>query len=257
MSVYVPGALFVHEPASDVDPLHLMAYCRTLGVKFIYEDKIKEQLQTACSASSSVRWSSHSVRRRVYGVAASQGFSAAAVAQTLDRAAAAFLVTAFHGAALNTLTAHYRVKEHNIRILRPFIYVRSQDLEHFARSQGLPDFGRDLSDKPVLGPSKNKLDRSISLPCGSDKGDSLDREEDLSGSLPELVDPMSSAREILKTHEKLYPYLFSSLKNALHPLISGRNIEKDNRHRKKSVIQMKNGSPVYDSEEGTEEEPVP
>nr|XP_032523108.1 uncharacterized protein LOC116774477 [Danaus plexippus plexippus] len=147
--------------------------------------------------------------------------------------------------------------EHNIRILRPFIYVRSQDLEHFARSQGLPDFGRDLSDKPVLGPSKNKLDRSISLPCGSDKGDSLDREEDLSGSLPELVDPMSSAREILKTHEKLYPYLFSSLKNALHPLISGRNIDKDNRHRKKSVIQMKNGSPVYDSEEGTEEEPVP
>lgn len=29
------------------------------------------------------------------------------------------------------------------------------------------------------------------------------------------------------------------------------------RHRKKSVIQMKNGAPVYDSEEGTEEEPVP
>ncbi|CAG9571672.1 unnamed protein product [Danaus chrysippus] len=251
------GALFVHEPNSDVDPLHLMAYCRTLGVKFIYEDKIKEQLPTACSTSSSIRWSSHSVRRRVYGVAASQGFSAAAVAQTLDRAAAAFLVTAFHGAGLKTLTAHYRVKEHNIRILRPFIYVRSHDLEHFARSQGLPDFGRDVSDRPGLGPSKNKLDRSISLPCGSDKGHSLDREEDLSESLPELLEPLSSARDILKTHEKLYPYIFSSLKNALHPLISGRNIEKDNRHRKKSVIQMKNGSPVYDSEEGTEEEPVP
>ncbi|KOB68927.1 tRNA 2-thiocytidine biosynthesis protein ttcA, partial [Operophtera brumata] len=26
------GALYVHEPKSQVDPLHLMAYCRTLGV---------------------------------------------------------------------------------------------------------------------------------------------------------------------------------------------------------------------------------
>lgn len=38
-----------------------------------------------------------------------------------------------------------------------------------------------------------------------------------------------------------------------------RYIDKElkERHRKKSVIQMKNGAPVYDSEEGTEEEPVP
>lgn len=36
------GALFVHEASSQVDPLHLMAYCRTLGVKFIYEDKFEE-----------------------------------------------------------------------------------------------------------------------------------------------------------------------------------------------------------------------
>lgn len=39
-----------------------------------------------------------------------------------------------------------------------------------------------------------------------------------------------------------------------------RDIEQDlkeHRHRKKSVIQMKNGAPVYDSEEGTDEEAVP
>lgn len=28
------------------------------------------------------------------------------------------------------------------------------------------------------------------------------------------------------------------------------------RHRKRSVIQMKNGAPVYNSDEGTDEEPV-
>lgn len=33
--------------------------------------------------------------------------------------------------------------------------------------------------------------------------------------------------------------------------------QKEQRHRKKSVIQMRNGAPVYDSDEDSEEELVP
>ncbi|KAL4720035.1 hypothetical protein ACJJTC_001600 [Scirpophaga incertulas] len=79
-------------------------------------------------------------------------------------------------------------------------------------------------------------------------------------ALVELTEPLCFARSLLDSQERVYPYLFSSLRSALHPLFSARNIEKDlkeQRHRKKSVIQMKNGAPVYDSEEGTDEEPVP
>ena len=56
------------------------------------------------------RWASHAVRRRAYGAAAAHGYSAAAVAQSLDRAAAAFLASALYAGALRTVKAHYRVK---------------------------------------------------------------------------------------------------------------------------------------------------
>ncbi|XP_064074589.1 uncharacterized protein LOC113404555 isoform X2 [Vanessa tameamea] len=277
------GALFVHEPQSDVDPLHVMAYCRTLGVKFIYQDKLNhEEMQQAEGAGACVRgralhrWASHGVRRRAYGAAAAHGYGVAAVAQSLDRAAAAFLAAALYAGALRTLKAHYRVPEHNIRIIRPFIYVRARSLEVFGWSRALPHFGRhfDSPDTPpadctLTDSGKIILDRSVSVPCtNSTKSDAtLDDQlvenvpESLSETLVEpMVEPLEAAQNLLSSQERAHPYLYTCLKNSLRPLIGARNIEKDikeSRHRKKSVIQMKNGAPVYDSEEGTDEEPVP
>ncbi|XP_041970127.1 uncharacterized protein LOC121726703 [Aricia agestis] len=252
------GALFVQEPDSSVDPLHLMAYCRTLGVKFIYQDKMNhnEMQHSGAHISEVRRWACHGVRRRVYGAAAAHGYGVAALAQCLDNAAQAFIAAALYGGALASTKAHYRVREHNIRIIRPFIYVRSRALRSFAWSRGLPHFAE--THTPDSPPSSDEdksmpLDRSISQPCGS--------KESLHEQLSEpLGEPLVAARELLTSQERTHPYIFTSLKNALHPLIGSRNIEKglkESRHRKKSVIQMKNGAPVYDSEEGTEEEPVP
>lgn len=265
------GALFVHEPQSDVDPLHVMAYCRTLGVKFIYQDKLNHDEMQQRSCDELHRWSSHAVRRRAYSAAAAHGYGVAAVAQSLDRAARAFLAAALYGGALRSLRAHYRVKEHNIRIIRPFIYVRARSLEAFAWSRALPHFGhhRDPPDSPPTDDthtdvSKNILDHSISASAGSSSksdvsiGDQL--AESSSDTLSEtLVEPLVAVQNLLSSQERIHPYLFTSLKNSLRPLISARYIDKElkERHRKKSVIQMKNGAPVYDSEEGTEEEPVP
>ncbi|CAH0746448.1 unnamed protein product [Diatraea saccharalis] len=36
------GALYVHEDKSEMDPRYLMQYCRMLGVKFIYQDKMDD-----------------------------------------------------------------------------------------------------------------------------------------------------------------------------------------------------------------------
>nr|XP_034836610.1 uncharacterized protein LOC117992978 isoform X2 [Maniola hyperantus] len=272
------GALFIQEPESDVDPLHLMAYCRTLGVKFIYQDKLNhEEIQRQNSGSKSSelhRWSSHAVRRRMYGAAAAHGYGVAAVAQNLDHAAKAFLASALYGGALRSTKAHYRVREHNIRIIRPFIYVRARSLEAFGWSQALPLFGHHSPESPPTDTDESKpelLNRSASEPCSNTKDVTLEGQltesisapltETISGSLEEsLMDPLAAAKELLSGQERMHPYIFASLKNALHPLISASNMEKvlkEHRHRKKSVIQMKNGAPVYDSEEGTEEEPVP
>ncbi|CAH2088065.1 unnamed protein product [Euphydryas editha] len=265
------GALFVHEPQSDVDPLHVMAYCRTLGVKFIYQDKLNDDEMQRSSPGEPHRWASHAVRRRAYGAAAAHGYGVAAVAQSLDRAAAAFLAAALHAGALRALKAHYRVKEHNIRIIRPFIYVRARSLEAFAWSRDLPRFGRhcDSPDSPPSGElhtdiSKNILDRSISTSSGSSNKNDVTVGEQLVESESEtlsetLVEPLVAAQNLLCSQERIHPHIFASLKNSLRPLISARYSDKDlkERQRKKSVIQMKNGTPVYDSEEGTEEEPVP
>ncbi|XP_013171398.1 PREDICTED: uncharacterized protein LOC106120591 [Papilio xuthus] len=73
-------------------------------------------------------------------------------------------------------------------------------------------------------------------------------------------EPLSAARDLLAGHERRHPHLFSSLKTALLPLIAARNVDRESaerRHRKKSVIQMRNGAPVVDSDDGSEEEPVP
>ncbi|CAH0719206.1 unnamed protein product, partial [Brenthis ino] len=257
------GALFVQEPQSDVDPLHLMAYCRTLGVKFIYQDKLnREEMQQHGGAGGRLqRWASHAVRRRAYAAAAAHGYGVAALAQSLDRAAAAFLAGALYAGVLDTVKAHYRVKEHNIRIIRPFIYVRERSLETFGWSRDLPHFAHCASpDTPPVddadeGDSANLLNRSESTPCTSSATD-----DTLTQSISETMsEPIAAALDILTNQERLHPFIYTSLKSALRPLISARYIEKDvkERHRKKSVIQMKNGAPVYDSEEGTEEEPMP
>ncbi|KAJ2945237.1 hypothetical protein O0L34_g9308 [Tuta absoluta] len=259
------GALFVHERDSEVDPLHLMAYCRTLGVKLIYQDKLEDEdaqrrNSNATKLSELQRWSCHAVRRRAYVAAAAHGYGVAAIAQHLDHAARVFLATSFHSGALTSVKAHYRVRDHNLRIIRPFIYVREQALLSFCSQTALPEFrarsvsppsppGSPNSDSSTDTGKQVLLERSVSDPCGS-------------GALPERprVEPLSEARGILEAHERHHPFLFNSLKSALHPLISARNIErelKENRHRKKSVIQMKDGAPVYDSDEGTDEEPVP
>ncbi|XP_049878573.1 uncharacterized protein LOC126375626 [Pectinophora gossypiella] len=259
------GALFVHEHNSEVDPLHLMAYCRTLGVKLIYQDKLDDEEKesqrrnssTSAKLSELQRWSTHAVRRRAYCAAAAHGYGVAAVAQHLDHAARAFIASAFHGGALASIKAHYRVREHNIRIIRPFIYVRERMLESFCRQRALPEF---RAQSPPASPAHsddsndNKelhLERSVSEPCGAAQKAAARRA---------CAEPLEHARSILSGHEREHPFLFNSLKNAMQPLISARNIEKDlkeSRHRKKSVIQMKDGAPVYDSEEGTDEEPVP
>ncbi|XP_028172811.1 uncharacterized protein LOC114361819 isoform X1 [Ostrinia furnacalis] len=267
------GALFVHEDKSDMDPRYLMAYCRMLGVKFIYEDKVDVEGTQRRGSSGKVselhRWASHGVRRRAYSAARAHGYGVACVAQPLDRAAAAFLASAFHAGALATVKAHYRVKEHDLRIIRPFIYVRARALDAFARARGLPDFRAppDLDSSPPDSPTSSDhgenskepahIECSVSDPCGSSSKIASTSTCALASTLAE---PLDLARSLLECQERVHPFLFASLKNALHPLISARNIEKDlkeHRHRKKSVIQMKNGAPVYDSEEGTDEEPVP
>lgn len=89
-----------------------------------------------------------------------------------------------------------------------------------------------------------QLDRSISEPCGTTEKvvipqrRSLDESREPLGSTQErlgsiaesetVADPVDAARDMLASQEQMYPYLFTSLKNALHPLFTARYVRMSN-----------------------------
>lgn len=96
-------------------------------------------------------------RGRLYAAARREGFNVLAFGQHLDDLAESFLMSAFHNALLRTMLAHYTVKfashsplplpslrqtgvdrQGDLRIIRPFVYVREKELRAFAESKRLP-----------------------------------------------------------------------------------------------------------------------
>ena len=60
------------------------------------------------------------------------------LAQHLDDLAESFLMSVFHNGVLRTMKACYLNKEEDIRVIRPFVYVREKQLREFAKSMNLP-----------------------------------------------------------------------------------------------------------------------
>ena len=47
-------------------------------------------------------------------------------------------MSVFHNGRLRTMKANYAVREGDLRVVRPFVYVRERQLREFAEAQGLP-----------------------------------------------------------------------------------------------------------------------
>ncbi len=57
---------------------------------------------------------------------------------TSDDLAESFLMSAFHRGRLETMKAHYVIDANDLRVIRPFIYVRERQTVQFADAAGLP-----------------------------------------------------------------------------------------------------------------------
>ena len=75
-------------------------------------------------------WQLLSFRREDYNVLA--------FGQHLDDLAESFLMSVFHNGLLRTMKAHYRVNEGDLRLIRPFVFVREKDTRDFAEKNNLP-----------------------------------------------------------------------------------------------------------------------
>lgn len=133
------AAATVDPQSPDFHPEPLKAYMAELGVKYFYESQpIVAQAETSMVGDSFCAFCSRLRRGILYRAARENGYNVLALAQHLDDAAETFLMSAFFGGKLRTMQAHYLNDRGDIRVIRPFTYVRERQTAAFAQAAGLP-----------------------------------------------------------------------------------------------------------------------
>lgn len=132
--------------AGGADPLELMSYLKALDVPYFYEEQATDPSGANVDANNPVdtnvasgacSFCDRSVRTQLYSLAKRNGYNVLALGQHLDDLTESFLVSVFHGGVLKTMKAHYYIRREDLRVIRPFIYVREKALKQFAEGKKL------------------------------------------------------------------------------------------------------------------------
>lgn len=130
------------DPQSDqYDPSTLKPYLARLGTKYFYESQpiVADALKTLTKNTDSYCAYCSRMRRGIlYRVARENNYNVLALAQHLDDLAETLMLSMFFGGTLRTMRAHYRNDAGDLRVIRPFIYVRERQTRAFAEAAGLP-----------------------------------------------------------------------------------------------------------------------
>lgn len=133
------GAATIDPQSPDYHPEPLKAYLEALGVPYFFESyPIVKQAESSMRGDSFCAFCARLRRGMLYKAARREGYGVLALAQHLDDLAESFLMSAFFGGRLRTMQAHYVNDEGDLRIIRPFVYVRERQTAAFARSADLP-----------------------------------------------------------------------------------------------------------------------
>lgn len=134
-------AATVDPQSPEFDPSPLKAYCAALGVAYFYDSQpiVANAEKTLTKESDSFCAYCSRMRRGIlYRVAREQGCNVVALAQHADDLAESLLMSMFFGGKLRTMQAHYLNDAGDLRLIRPFIYVRERQTRDFAAANGLP-----------------------------------------------------------------------------------------------------------------------
>lgn len=133
------GAATVDPQIAGFDPSPLRPYTAELDVPYFYRSEpIMERARTHMHGDSFCSFCSRMRRGILYTTARNNGYNVLVLAQHLDDLAESFLMSAFHRGRLETMKAHYVIDANDLRVIRPFIYVRERQTAQFAGSAGLP-----------------------------------------------------------------------------------------------------------------------
>jgi len=130
--------------AGGSDPMELMSYLKILDVPYFYEEQVTDPTSVnadnpldASVASGTCSFCDKSVRTQLYPLAKRKGYNVLALGQHLDDLTESFLISVFHGGVLKTMKAHYYIRREDLRVVRPFIYVREKALKQFTENKKL------------------------------------------------------------------------------------------------------------------------
>jgi tRNA 2-thiocytidine biosynthesis protein TtcA len=175
------------DPCSpEFDPSPLKGYMAELGVTYFYDrqDIVGEAQKTLTRDSDSFCAYCSRMRRGIlYRVAREQHYNVLALAQHLDDLAETLMMSMFFGGKMRTMQAHYLIDAGDLRVIRPFVYVRERQTRDFAHKAGLPVISENC---PAC----------FAVPT-----------------------QRFAMKQMLAEQEKLHPKLFASLTTAMKPLM--------------------------------------
>ncbi|XP_053973350.1 uncharacterized protein LOC128873662 [Hylaeus volcanicus] len=186
--------------ANGSDPIEMMSYLKALDVPYFYEELQAAETQHVggenrsedpLDGSGACSFCNRTIRAKLYSVAKRHNYNVLAIGQHLDDLTEGFLDSVFHAGKLRTMKAHYYVRRHELRVVRPFVYVREKSLRQFAESKKL-------------------LALRETSPC-------------------DLPERRNQSKELIVQQDRGHPRLSWSLRSALRPLIDahGRRIDAD------------------------------
>ncbi|XP_050546632.1 uncharacterized protein LOC126908518 isoform X2 [Daktulosphaira vitifoliae] len=194
------GAATVDPGSSAYNPRPLIPYLKALGIQYLYEEQNILEQATSAECSSICSFCSRMKRGRLYATARANRYNVLALGQHLDDLAESFLMSTFHNGRLRSMKAHYSVKERDLRVIRPFVYVREKLLREFAENRKLPIIDENC---PACFEAPKERHRT---------------------------------KQLLAQQEILFPKLFASLKSALRPLISFKQTGEESKAYQRMTI---------------------
>ncbi|CAL8095207.1 unnamed protein product [Calicophoron daubneyi] len=134
------GAVTVDPGSSAYDPRPLIPYLAELGIPYFYEKQgiIHQAAELPYEVSSICSFCSRMKRGRIYACARRNNYNVIAIGQHLDDVAESFFMSCFHNGLLLTMKANYKVRQGDLRVIRPLVFVREHDTRAFAEMAKLP-----------------------------------------------------------------------------------------------------------------------
>jgi selenocysteine lyase/cysteine desulfurase/tRNA(Ile)-lysidine synthase TilS/MesJ len=185
------GAVTVDPKSSAYNPRPLIPYLESLKVPYFYEEQaIMEKAANIPQLNSICSFCSRLKRGRLYACARREGYNVLAFGQHLDDLVESFFIFALHNGSLHTMKASYTVRKGDLRVIRPFVYVREKDLYQFA-----------IKHFPIIPEN-----------CPACFTAPKERER---------------IKQLLASQELMFPNVFNSLCKAIKPLMA-KQVDSDN-----------------------------